>query len=511
MRSRLLPFLLLAALPACFLFHRGTESNVLVIVVDSLRFDALSQSIGSARTPNLNALAADGLSYRSCYAHSSSTLPAHTAILSSRPPGESGVRNNGAEVPGSLPMLQAHLRERGWQTFADVSDESLLPPADGKGIDRGFSAFRTHDDEGHATAANVNSRLIPFVEHASTDSRWFAYAQYSDASRAADFDGTKPVVTKVLLDGAPIGSIRTMATADWSVDIDVTPGPHKLELRSEDSFYLRHLDFLCEQTSLRPEFEEGRLYAPLSRVRTTFSNDRDRVMTVRFTATVRAVQNLATTRLHYKAQVEAVDKAVGEVVAALKAAGKYDDTIIVVTGSHGEALGEHGVTGHDVTLYDEVLRVPLLIKPASSEERRSVLGGAQYSLVRHIDVAPTLLEMVGESALEGAQGLSLYEDGARELVAETHPPDAPTTVVARRDDMYKLVFVAGVERFEMYDVKKDTLEMDNLFELQGHFRSAWQTELRRVAASAPQMADQGSKRSLPTPTAAARNDGPRER
>lgn len=509
MRSRLLPFLLLAALPACFLFRRGTEANVLVVVVDSLRFDALSQSIGSAQTPNLNALSAEGLAFRSCYSHSSSTLPAHAAILSARPPGDSGVRNNGVEIASTIPLLQEHLRERGWQTFADVSDDTLLPPTEGKGLDRGFAQFRTHDDT-HATAANVNSRLIPFLEHAPTDSRWFAYVQYSDPSRAADFEGTKPVVTKVLLDGAPIGSIRTLETADWSVEIDVTPGAHRLELRSDDTFYLRDLQFTCEQTSLQPEYEEGRLYAPLSRVRTTFSNDRDRVMTVKFSAVVRAVQDLAETRKRYKSQVEAVDKAVGEVVAALKAAGTYDDTIIVVTGSHGESLGEHGVTGHDVTLYDEVLRVPLIVKPAASEDRRSTLAKRQFSLVRHIDVAPTLLEMVGEGTLEGAEGLSLYEDGTRELIAETHPPEAPTTVVARRDENYKLVFVTGQERFEMYDAKSDTLEMDNLFELQGHFRSAWQNDLRKLAARAPQMADRGTRRTTPAPPTAARREAPRQ-
>jgi len=295
-----------------------------------------------------------------------------------------------------------------------------------------------------------------------------------------------------------------------SVEIDVTPGAHRLELRSDDTFYLRDLQFTCEQTSLQPEYEEGRLYAPLSRVRTTFSNDRDRVMTVKFSAVVRAVQDLADTRKRYKSQVEAVDKAVGEVVAALKAAGTYDDTIIVVTGSHGESLGEHGVTGHDVTLYDEVLRVPLIVKPAASEDRRSTLAKRQFSLVRHIDVAPTLLEMVGEGTLEGAEGLSLYEDGTRELIAETHPPEAPTTVVARRDENYKLVFVTGQERFEMYDAKSDTLEMDNLFELQGHFRSAWQNDLRKLAARAPQMADRGTRRTTPAPPTAARREAPRQ-
>jgi hypothetical protein len=48
------------------------------------------------------------------------------------------------------------------------------------------------------------------------------------------------------------------------------------------------------------------------------------------------------------------------------------------------------------------------------------------------------------------------------------------------------VYIAAEDRFEMYDVKSDTLETYNIFELQGHFRMAWQTELRALAEAAPQ-------------------------
>lgn len=489
MRLRFVPFLLLLALPACFLFRSHGGVNVLVIVVDSFRADALSRSLGSARTPNLSALTADGLAYRACYAQSSATLPAHAAILSARPPHSSGVRNDGQGIDANLPLLGDALRAEGWQTFGDVSTDELAPPAKDQGIDRGFALFRTHEDK-HRDADDVNSHLIPFIEHANTDSPWFAYVQYSDPARADELTVQKPVVAKVVLDGAPIGSVRTKDNDDdWSVEVDVTPGPHRLELRSEDSFNLRRLDITSSGARFTPTYEQGNLYAPVSRIAATFVNDRDSVVTCHFEVRVRAVQNLADCRAHYKAQIESVDRAVGDVVASLKKLGRYEDTVIVVTGSHGEALGEHGMTGHDITLYDEVLRVPLVIKPAQSESRRVDLAKHQFELVRHIDIAPTLLEMVGESPLSGSEGLSLYRDGDRQMLAESHPPEAPSSILARRDDRYKLVYVALEDRFEMYDVKSDTLEMENIFTLQGHFRMQWQTELRKLAESAPQTAN----------------------
>jgi arylsulfatase A-like enzyme len=242
-----------------------------------------------------------------------------------------------------------------------------------------------------------------------------------------------------------------------------------------------------------PKFDQGRLFAPMQRIVTSFVNEHEETITCRIQAQIRGVQSLAECRARYKQQVEAVDRAIGELVGVLKRTSQYDNTIIVVTGSHGEALGEHGVTGHDITLYDEVLRVPLVIKPAAEEDRRIPLGKRQFALVRQIDIVPTLLELVGERPLPGAEGLSLLQDGQREVLAESHPPEAPSSILVHRDDRYKLVFVAAEDRFEMYDVKSDTLEAYNIFDLQGHFRLAWQTELRGLADAAPQTADLRSK------------------
>ena len=64
----------------------------------------------------------------------------------------------------------------------------------------------------------------------------------------------------------------------------------------------------------------------------------------------------------YDGEVAAADAIVGELVAALKAGGVYDDALIVFTSDHGEALWEHGEDQHGILLYREVLQVPLLVK-----------------------------------------------------------------------------------------------------------------------------------------------------
>lgn len=487
-----MPLLLLAALPSCFLFEHGAKSNVLLIVVDSLRSDAFSRSIGAAKTPNIQALSSEGLTFHSCYAQSSVTLPAHAAILSARNPASSGVLNDGQEIDADVPLLAEHLKARDWRTFADVSTEDLEPVARGKGLDRGFDTFRTHQHS-PADADDVNEHVRQFIQNVDHSTPWFAYVQYSDPARADQIVGTKDTTARVFLDGSPVGTVRTHASEDWSVKIDVSPGPHRLEFRSEDTFNLRRLEISTDSTRFAPEFEQGRMFAPMQKIVAKFSNDHESTLTLRLQAQIRAVQGLAECRARYKQQVEAVDKAIGELVDLLEKTGQYDNTIIVVTGSHGEALGEHGVTGHDITLYDEVLRVPLVIKPVAGEDRRVSLGKRQFSLLRQIDIAPTILELADVRPLKGAEGLSLLQEGRREVTAESHPPEAPSSIVLHRDDRFKLVYVAEEDRFEMYDVKSDTLETFNIFDLQGHFRLAWQTELRNRADSSPQTANLRSK------------------
>lgn len=492
MRARFLLLLVLAALPSCFLVGGRARSNILLIVVDSLRFDAFSKSLGAPLTPNVQAIAADGMSYRGCYAQSSVTLPAHAAILSARLPSDSGVRNDGQAVDPEVTLLAEHLRDRGWQTFADVSTTDLVPVARDRGLDRGFGVFRTHA-KAPADATEVNERILPLLRNADREKPWFTYVHFSDPARADELVGSAEITAKVFLDGAPIGTVRTNATEDWSVKIDIGPGPHRLEFRSSQSFNLRRFEIVSDKDRLTPEFQQGRLFAPLQQVVIAFANEHPTPITYRLQAQIRGVQSLAECRLRYKAQVEAVDRAIGEIVETLKATQQYENTVIVVTGSHGEALGEHGVTGHDITLYDEVLRVPLLIKPSVDEDRRVLLSRQQYALVRQIDIAPTLLELVGERALSGAEGLSLLREGQREMTAESHPPEAPSSILARRDDRYKLVFIEQENRFEMYDVKSDTLEVENIFPLQGQFRTKWQLELRHLAESAPHFADSRTK------------------
>jgi arylsulfatase A-like enzyme len=115
-------------------------------------------------------------------------------------------------------------------------------------------------------------------------------------------------------------------------------------------------------------------------------------------------EDLGRARLLYKAEIAYLDAHVGHLVDLLRAEALLDGTLLIVTSDHGEHLGEHGLTGHEFSLYEEVLRVPLIVRyPARFRPGARV--GAAVSLV---DIAPTVLEVLGAGgAMPELQGESL--------------------------------------------------------------------------------------------------------
>ena len=124
----------------------------------------------------------------------------------------------------------------------------------------------------------------------------------------------------------------------------------------------------------------------------------------------------------YDAELRSADEAIGHLVAWLKARSLYDDTLIVVTSDHGEEFGEHGWIGwHAHSLYDELLRVPLVIKFPGSR----FAGVVDERQARGIDVAPTILAALGIDASESFAG--------RDLIPGLADSDEPPAAISMHD------------------------------------------------------------------------------
>jgi arylsulfatase A-like enzyme len=197
----------------------------------------------------------------------------------------------------------------------------------------------------------------------------------------------------------------------------------------------------------------------------------------------------------YAGEVRYTDSELGRVLTGLAALGELDRTLVVVTSDHGEEFWEHGWKAHDETLYDEVLRVPLILRaPGLVPAGRRI--ATQVSLV---DLAPTLLDLLGIPAPAIVQGRSLVpllRDPAapgfaeRAVFAELRKRSKQIELLAARTPARKWIWRQGGRGapLEVYDLATDPRERQSVASpalaaegevLRGHFREL-------VTARAPQ-------------------------
>jgi arylsulfatase A-like enzyme len=108
---------------------------------------------------------------------------------------------------------------------------------------------------------------------------------------------------------------------------------------------------------------------------------------------------------HYDAEIHCLDAGLGRLFAGLKERGVWDDLVVVLIGDHGEQFGERGHFGHGWQLYNEELRVPLVLKPGRTPNGRSI-----DRVASNVDLLPTVLAQAGVEVPAGLPGVSLLDD-----------------------------------------------------------------------------------------------------
>ena len=183
----------------------------------------------------------------------------------------------------------------------------------------------------------------------------------------------------------------------------------------------------------------------------------------------------------YDGEVRVFDDLVGRWIDKLEELGILDDSLVIVTADHGEELMERGYVGHSScnlmgTLYDEALRVPLIMR----YPRRLPQGQVIANQVSHIDIMPTIFELVELPPPENADGVSLLpliagevEHFREEAYAETTPAgwqalkNDDREIWCVRTARWKLILNANAAKttrvYELYDLERDPDETDNIF------------------------------------------------
>ena len=180
-------------------------------------------------------------------------------------------------------------------------------------------------------------------------------------------------------------------------------------------------------------------------------------------------EELLRVRRHYAANVSMIDEKIGAILGTLRERGLLDNSIIIFTSDHGEAIGEHGHI-QKWTMYDVSVKVPLIFW-APGKVRQ---GATSDALVQLMDIAPTILESASIAPPENWQARSMagllssadapeIREAVYSELTRGHIQTASEFICMRRDKKWKIVWYLGETDGELYDMENDPAELVNLW------------------------------------------------
>ncbi|QDU84770.1 Sulfatase [Planctomycetes bacterium Pla163] len=432
---------------------RHGPRRVLVVVVDTLRADFLAAPDGSARTTDaprfFERFAARALDFTHARAASSWTAPSTATIFTGLVPVQHGVRRGRmAALAGSdgtlevdripraidtLPMLAA---DAGYATFGVAANPNLS-------VEQGFARGFDHFENTSATtleAAGLIDRLLDWRTELESAPQAFVYLHFMDPH-----------------------------------------GPY--HLREE---FLRPHEQLAPATRAALDAylasEEGASHLLEGRVPSFTAT-----LVTRETGLSRA-QALEVLRACYRSEIAYLEQQLDRLWREL---GIDDEWFVALTADHGEEFGEHGAVGHPYELYDELLRVPLLVAPHADGWDEVPREDARPAT--HADLVATLREVLGADPDPRVLGSSLLAPpvagrpwSGAQFASRTSMTDPGRKRSIVRDEV-KLVVDARNGIARLFDLVADPLERTNLAAERLELSEALFDELEAFEATAPRL------------------------
>jgi len=415
----------------------GLESkpNVILVMVDTLRADHLSCYGADIKTPNLCRLAEGGTIYQG-FSHASWTKPATASLLTSTLPSTHRAIAKPSTLSGDLTLISEAMQDGGYTTGGIVSNVNL---AESFGFAQGYDDYYYLGPDYIAHADESSSKLIIYQ---LVRQIWLGVAG-GDEVRFNDFYQDSKVVNEVAF--------------DW------------LDDRKDERFFL----FLHYMDPHDPYFEHP--YNGVGVARVSMPEPEPEM-----------AEHL---RELYRGEIEYLDVQFGDLLDRLEAEGIYDDTVIVLTADHGEEFADHGGYWHGLTLYEEQIHVPLVVKWARNSGGPA--KGADSGIARLIDVGPTLLGTAGLDVPEGMQGIDLREpfstraEKDRQVFSEEDHEGNVLWSLRTEDE--KLIVAnpgnpRGLPENEFFDISADPGEIDPYEDPDAVERLVGLAELQRLAA-----------------------------
>lgn len=391
------------------------QPNILFIMTDQQRWNSLGcHGSATARTPNIDALAASGVSFDRYYCANPICTPNRISLFSGMYPRSHGVFTNGLEPNGERPTIAAHLSAHGYRT-ASIGKIHFTP----------FGGRAGNMESGHLWSESPQlartwngpywgfdhvELTIGHTQPIAHYGRWFSQQGGTPdmleinrpATLPAEASGTGTTRVPASLHSSSFVGTRTV---EWLEQRDRStpfflvasfPDPHgPFDPPEEVAARFDPHDVTM------PIREEGELASRPQHYRDHFRGAWHR----RGLHDPQHPEGIdeATTRhriAYTDAMVSLVDDNVGKILAYLEDSGERENTIVVFTTDHGELLGDHGLWAKGPFFYEQLVRLPLIV---------SVPGGTSGktdNLLSTVDIVPTLCDLAGIDVPYWVDGVS---------------------------------------------------------------------------------------------------------
>ena len=417
--------------------------NILLIHVDQLRFDCLGVTGNrDIKTPNIDAIAHDGVVYRNTFTTYPVSTPTRYSLLSGLYVNEHQGWTNHCTLNPEIETFPELLRQSGYKTKA-VGKCHFTPTY----LDVGFTELELAEQDGPGRLDDdyhrdlMKNHIIDRndLEDQVSSYRVKAGKEYFESFGAIPtnlpdtFYSTRWIADRALEtirnwnksgNMLMVGFIKPHHPFDPPVSWKDMYDPSKLSLLPGWNANMDSIDLMISKG-----------YFPNEKL---------------------TEKSLRKVMAYYYALISQIDFEVGEMIKLLKQKGLYENTLIIFTSDHGEHMGYHHQILKGGEMFESIMRIPLIIKyPANKKS-----GTTNRELVSNIDIAPTILLQTGIKPPRRMSGIDLFQDKIGREIIFSHNNMGKSTIA--RTQKGKLIFTPQ-GRSLYFDLVKDPLEFTDLF------------------------------------------------